>query len=85
MNNLGKMDNCCQVCQAFQFKKEGGGVCCLNEKVILARFNAPPLVFMKLWFEDTLRATVFCKSSRVFNNGIKVKEKRFTSSARPST
>ena len=85
LNNMGKMDNCYQICQAVQFKKEAGGVCCLNWKVRLARFNAAPLVFMKLWFEDTLRATFFRKSSRVSSNGIKVKEKRFASSARPST
>ena len=82
VNYLGEMDNRCQSCQAVRFKKEAGGVCCLNGKVRLARFSAPPTVFLKLWFEDNLKANVFRKYSRAFNNGlcfssIKVKEKRF--------
>ena len=41
------------------------------------------MVFLLLWFEDNIKAHVFRKNSRVFNNGlcfssIKVKEKRFT-------
>ena len=82
VNELGKMENRCQSCQAYRFKKETGGVCCLNGKVRLARFSAPPAVFLKLWYEDNLKANVFRKNSRAFNNSlcfssIKVKEKRF--------
>ena len=82
VNNLDKMTNICQFCQAVRFKKETGGVCCLKGKVRLARFSAPPMVFLELWFKDNLKANVFRNNSRAFNNGlcfssIKVKEKRF--------
>ena len=82
VNNLDKMTNICQFCQAVRFKKETDGVCCLKGKVRLARFSAPPMVFLELWFKDNLKANVFRNNSRAFNNGlcfssIKVKEKRF--------
>ena len=82
VNNLKKMDNRCQYCQAVRFKKETGVVCCLNGKVRLSRFSTPPTVFLLLWYQDNIKANVFRKNSRVFNNGlcfssIKVKEKRF--------
>ena len=82
VNNLDKMTNICQFCQAVRFKKETDGVCCLKGKVRLARFSTPPMVFLELWFKDNLKANVFRNNSRAFNNGlcfssIKVKEKRF--------
>ena len=42
VDNLGKIDNRCRSCQAVMFKKEAGGVCCLNGKVRLLCFSAPP-------------------------------------------
>ena len=59
--SIGEMNHVCQFCGACKFKNETSSLCCLDGKVELPLFPAPPQGLMDLWYGDTPEAKLFQK------------------------
>ena len=58
-DNIGRMENWCDHCNALKFKKKTGSTCCTNCKVVMPEFPRPPDELHRLWHENSAEGCLF--------------------------
>lgn len=67
--DIGSMrDITCEYCQAYRYKNEANGLCCLNGKVKLPALNNPPEPLISLVSGQTAESKHFLNHIRQYNN-----------------